>query len=168
MNRAKHLPGPASDPRTGRFLPKHGYAAKRNPAYISWKAIRRRCCDPTNKDFPLYGGRGIAMFEHWVNNPEAFVAYVMRELGDRPAPGFSIDRINNNAGYVPGNIRWATRVEQQNNKGTNLLITYHGETRTLQQWAAITGIKSHTLRWRYVTGKPIETVFAKSDLRRAA
>lgn len=153
------------DSVTGRFRLVHGLAACKDPAYIAWKAIRRRCCVETTQDYKYYGARGIRLWGYWQTHPQAFVDYVRKNLGMRPSSEYSIDRINNNGDYRPGNLRWATKLQQQNNKRTNRLITYRGQTETLQEWERITGIKRATIRWRLVTGKPLDVVFDKADHR---
>lgn len=88
---------------------KHGMAA--TTEYRIWQAIKDRCL---NKDCPAYdryGGRGVAMSPDWVDDFAAFYEYV----GDRP-DGMSLDRINNDGNYEPGNVRWATPTQQANNR----------------------------------------------------
>lgn len=73
-----------------------------------------RCSDPNDPDWPHYGGRGITVCEEW-RSPSAFIDYLETTLGD-PPEGWSMDRIDNNAGYRPGNIRWASHSQQQRNR----------------------------------------------------
>lgn len=77
-----------------------------------WRAIIERCCNPNCESYPAYGGRGITIYEGWRESFESFVAAV----GYRPSPNLSLDRIDGNKGYVPGNVRWATAKEQRANQ----------------------------------------------------
>lgn len=94
----------------------------------TYLSIVQRCTNPKNHAFPDYGGRGITCE---FSSFEAFYACV----GDPPGPGYSLDRIDNNGPYAHGNLRWATRTTQMNNKRTNRLLTFQGETHTVAQWA---------------------------------
>ena len=85
-------------------------------AFGSWRSALSRCVDPTNGQYKDYGGRGITMCERWLDYRN-FLA----DMGERPS-GLSLDRINNNGGYEPGNCRWATRAQQARNTRRNVLI----------------------------------------------
>jgi hypothetical protein len=86
------------------------------PEYTSWQAMIRRCCNPKDKDYPRYGGRGIAVYPSWQKNFTAFYQHI----GPRPA-GTTLDRIDGRKGYEPGNVRWATPLEQSHNR-TDLTV----------------------------------------------
>lgn len=85
-----------------------------NPLRATWQGMVRRCTDPRRADYRYYGGRGIRVFEPWRTDPAAFIAWVTENLGPRP-DGMTLDRVDNDQGYVPGNLRWSTAVEQARN-----------------------------------------------------
>jgi len=90
-------------------LKKHYYL------YRTWVGMRSRCHNPRAVAYRDYGGRGIIVCDEWRDNAEAFVLYALDTLGARP-PGHSLDRINNDDGYRPGNVRWATHSQQMRNR----------------------------------------------------
>lgn len=92
---------------------RHGYARARHQTveYSAWNQIHQRCKNPNSKAYKNYGGRGITVCERW-NDFVNFLA----DVGKRPHPSLSIDRINNNGNYEPGNVHWATAKEQANNR----------------------------------------------------
>jgi hypothetical protein len=82
------------------------------PEYRSWLGAKKRCFNPNDKGFKNYGGRGIAMCQTWAKSFEEFYRY----MGTKPSPTHSLDRINNDGNYEPGNCRWATAWEQSFNQ----------------------------------------------------
>jgi hypothetical protein len=90
---------------------KHGLS--KTALYITCSSMKRRCIVATDPAFPNYGGRGIRF--NFSNQSEA-VKWILDNLGPKPSPKFSIDRINNNGHYEPGNLRWATRSMQTKNQ----------------------------------------------------
>lgn len=121
-------------------------------AYHAWSGIIDRCTNPNSKAYAVYSKLGVSdVFRY---SFEAFDA----ELGPRPpGKGWSVDRIDNNRGYFPSNIRWATQKMQCRNQKTNRHISFNGETHCLSEWAEIIGVRSSVLHLRIFTyGWPLE------------
>lgn len=114
-----------------------------SPEYTSWQEMKRRC-DPDYKAKHLYGDRGITICERWQFSFNAF----LEDMGTKPFPEATIDRIDNNGNYEPGNCRWATKLEQSQNTRKARMLTYNGETHCLREWARRIGITKRTLSVR--------------------
>lgn len=99
--------------------------------YHSWVAMIQRCHNPNSKDYKHYGARGIAVCDLWRSSFEAFYMAV----GKRPEPHYTIERIDTNGNYEPGNVKWATRAEQTKNQRNNVKLTLRGETKTVAEWS---------------------------------
>lgn len=117
---------------------------RRSTEYQIWDAMRKRCFDPKCRIYRHYGGRGITMCDRWKNSLVDFIA----DMGRRPSPQHSIDRINNDGNYEPGNCRWATWHEQQTNRRSTRWLTYQGETLCQRDWAKRIGISDSGLSGR--------------------
>lgn len=105
-----------------------------------------RCHNPNSDGFEHYGARGITVCDRW----RAFEPF-LADMGARP-DGTTIDRLDNSKGYEPGNCRWATMSEQENNKTNNVLVEAEGKTQTVMQWSQEKGIYYHTLLKRLQAG----------------
>lgn len=136
---------------------KHGLCNTK--VYRAWVTMRSRCEDTNNKRYHRYGGRGIQVCDRW-QSFEMFYA----DMGDAPE-GASLDRINNDGNYEPGNCRWATPKQQQNNTSNNRTYTHDGKTQTLAQWARDLGIAYHVLRYRLNKGWQPPKLFTTDNLK---
>lgn len=137
----------------------HGMARRHKvvPEYGVWSGMRDRCENPANNRFHLYGARGISVCERWQQ-----FEFFYEDMGPRPTAKHSIDRIDNDGNYQPGNCRWITMKEQANNTSANRLLTFNGVTLTLSQWSERLGINVGTLGHR--TGRlgwSIERAFSE-------
>lgn len=138
------------------------------PTYICWHDMRRRCYDESHNRFQNYGGRGITVCEEWLTSYSSF----LKDMGNKP-DGYSLDRIDNNLGYSKKNCRWATSKEQANNRTTNALVSYNGETKTVSAWAEELGLTHGALQKRLkewplekaLNPKKYNTVKVDHDLR---
>lgn len=117
--------------------------AKKNKWYKLWRGIKVRCYCKTDQHYKDYGGRGIRMAEKWRQDFWAFYNYISK-LPHFEEKGYTLDRIDNNGNYEPGNVRWATATEQARNRRNTLNIEAFGETKTLAEWAEENGISYAT------------------------
>lgn len=120
------------------------------PEFRSWRMMHYRCEDPAYDRYPDYGGRGITICERW-RGERGFVHF-LTDMGPRPSPKHSLDRIDNDGPYSPANCRWATPREQSNNTRKTIRITWDGRTQGLREWAQEVGISPCTLRIRIKRG----------------
>jgi len=116
----------------------HGLS--KTPIYYVWNMMMQRCYLPTNHAYHNYGGRGIKVYEGW-HKFEGF----FRDMGNPPFPRASLDRVNNDGDYEPGNIRWASKAEQAHNKRNNVRHKFRGHNLLFAEWAEVTGIPRATL-----------------------
>lgn len=119
---------------TSKISRTHGLSG--SPEHRIWKNMHTRCYNKENPAYFRYGGRGIVMCERWKNSFQNF----LDDMGKRPTPTHSIDRIDNDGIYSPKNCRWATRKEQASNYSRNRHITYKGKTKILQVWVDELGL----------------------------
>ena len=134
---------------TSALRRKHGATiGGRTPEYRTWKAMRQRCESPRYADFANYGGRGIAVCARWRESFAAFLA----DMGRKPSPAHTIERINNDGNYEPGNCRWATQREQSRNTRRNHILEFNGVRMPLVEWSERQGISFGALLARVRRG----------------
>lgn len=125
----------------GTFNFRHGLI--KQPTYRSWAGMLARCENPNNPRYADWGGRGITVCPRW----HSFTLF-LADMGIRPSPRHSIDRINNEGNYESGNCRWATQKTQNRNRRNNRHVTIAGQTRTLAEWCEHFGISQHNVKAR--------------------
>jgi hypothetical protein len=129
----------------GNKLLTHGDSrkGKHTSEYRSWSHILDRCNNPSSRDYPRYGGRGIKICESWL-----VYSNFLADMGRKPDTGYSIERVDNNGNYSPTNCRWATKQQQAENRRTTRLITLNGETRATSYWLRVLQIPRSTYEGR--------------------
>lgn len=132
----------------------HGLSHK-SSEYNIWSGMKARCLNPKTASFKRYGGRGISISQRWVDSFQNFLT----DMGERPGPEYSLDRIDANGDYCPENCRWATQRDQQNNRTNNNIVTALGRSMSTARWEEVTGIRALTIRNRISAGwEPDEAV----------
>jgi len=125
--------------------------------YSRWRNMVRRCVDPKNDRYADYGGRGIKVCDAWRASFGAFVA----DMGEPPGPGYTLERIDNDSDYEPGNVRWALWAEQARNTRANTRITIDGVTRVQAEWLAHFNIPRATFVSRLKRGMSMVEALTK-------
>lgn len=131
----------------------HGQAGTK--LYMLWAGMLQRCNNPKHKNFRRYGQRGITVCDRW-----AIFENFASDMG-KPAPGYTLDRINNNGGYCPENCRWATASEQSANREAWNAVSAFGLTISLAQWSRHFGIRANTISHRIRGGWAPEDAVSK-------
>jgi hypothetical protein len=129
----------------------------RHSGYTSWRGMIQSCYNPNAYAYSTIGARGIEVYQPWRISSWAFLDWLDANLGPRPH-GYVLDRINNDGHYEPGNLRWATHSQDQNNRQNNKRVTWRGETRTLAEWSRITGVGSRVYKRITHGWTPLEAI----------
>ena len=108
--------------------------------------MKRRCLNPRDRQYPEWGGRGITICNRWLDFNNFYA-----DMGERPE-GMTLERKDNNGNYEPGNVKWATATEQQQNTRKNVIVEIEGETHTMNEWCRRLGIRSSTVSTRVKRG----------------
>jgi hypothetical protein len=135
----------------------------KSPEFTVWQMMIQRCCNPSTVSYASYGARGITICKRWRDSFEAFYA----DMGDRPSPEHTLERVDNAKGYSPDNCRWASSLEQGQNKRNNHLLTFKDQTLTLQEWSRRLDIPKSTLLNRLKYGWSTEEALSMPRRRRA-
>lgn len=148
---------------------KKEYVVHRSPLYHRWNNIIRRCTDPKNLAYKNYGARGITVCKEWHN----FKEFEKWAFANGYKKGLTIDRIDNSKGYFPENCRFTDIITQANNRRSNILFTYKGKTKDLQQWCNELGLnyklvhnRIHKLKWDFEKAISVPCDVSKRNRRR--
>lgn len=138
-----HIVSPEGEIVNSNF--RHGMCG--SDVYSTWNSMIGRCTNPKYDSWNNYGGRGITVCDRWLLFDNFY-----EDMGDRPLPGLSLERVDNDAGYSPENVVWANSNTQARNKRNTLFLSLNGKRKSLAEWAEITGFKPMTIRKRMVSG----------------
>lgn len=145
----------------------HGHArngtSHTSSEYVSWQEMKRRCLKLNCPGYERYGGAGITVCERWLG-ANGFINFIA-DMGLKPTPRHTIDRIDSKGNYEPSNCRWATHKEQHRNTSFNVNITIDGVTKCLWDWSVFTGVKFTTISGRLKIGWDVRTaIFTPASL----
>lgn len=132
-----------------------GYRGKdRGPLYMTWTDMRRRCYTPTARSFAYYGARGVKVCDRWMHGDGVKSGYecFANDMGSKPTPQHSLDRIDVNGDYSAQNCRWATADVQANNKRSNRLVQFRGQRMNIGEAIRLSGIPEWTVYERLARG----------------
>ena len=129
----------------GRKSKTHGMS--RSPEYRVWAEMIQRCTNPNSTAYHDYGARGISVDQSWLSF-DSFIA----DMGRRPTPNHTIERINNSLGYSAVNCVWETRTRNLRNRRNNRMLTLGGKTQCVGDWADELGVKRHAIQSRVSRG----------------
>jgi len=145
---------------------KHGHSPKYSEPtseYSAWHAMKQRCGNPNHKHYKYYGGRGIKYWTGWKK-----FEHFLEDMGLKPTPEHTLERIDGDKNYVPGNVKWATRKEQANNRRGTVQLTYKGKTMCAANWAREVGLEPHVVRYRIRNGWPVSEALERPTMSKAA
>lgn len=129
----------------------------KTPEHIVWMSVKARCFNKNTKTYARYGGRGIGMCRRWENSFSNF----LKDMGQKPSPKHSIDRIDTNGPYSPKNCRWATPKEQARNTRKNVFVEILGERLCVAEWCERFSISPQRVHYMFKRGIPREEAILK-------
>ena len=147
---------------TPHFNTTHGCATgSRRKLYDVWRQMHRRCYEPSCKDYPAWGGRGILVCSDW-SNVRTFCEWA-ESSGYRR--GVTIERVDNNGNYCPQNCKWIPNRRQASNTRRLVVLEAFGQRRRVDDWAAMSGTEYRTIKTRLLAGWPAEDAITATAVR---
>ncbi len=144
---------------------KHGHRKNGKTTYLYkvWENIKQRTSNPNHPRFRDWCGRGVTTFAPWSDSFMRFALYVLNTLGERPSANYSLDRINNSLGYVPGNMRWSTAKEQAANRRTGRMsqtrwVRFDSQDYSVNGFARLVGRSHKAVTYRLNRGESPELI----------
>lgn len=147
---------------------RHGHTrGKHSREYNSHQSMKSRCYNPKNIGYHLYGGRGITVCDRWLTGSGDKTGFecFLEDMGVKPTPKHSIDRIDVNGNYDPNNCRWATTEQQVCNTRRNRWVTFQGRKMTITQAIRESGVRKDLVYQRLKRGKSMEHALKNIDYR---
>ena len=139
------------------------HGMRNSPEFNIWSMMKNRCSNPNCNRHQFYSDKGIKVCDRWLG-PDGFIHFI-EDMGMRPGPNYSIDRIDNDGDYCPENCRWATDKEQANNHSNNFIVEYNGRRQTLALWCEELSLPYGTIWMRFRRGWSAKRAF-EQPLRR--
>ncbi len=152
----KHNLSYTKESKKGKANPAYKHGMEHTQLCNSYRNMLARCYNKNRKDYKFYGERGIKVCDEWRHSSVSFFNWAIKH---GYLYGFTLDRIDVNGDYTPDNCRWVDFKTQCNNRRSNILCTYQGETKTLTQWCNELNLKYDTVRRRIRRGLSVEEAF---------
>ena len=130
--------------------------------YVIWCKMVARCTDPRSKDYQKYGGRGIRVWAAWQRDFSAFLS----DVGRKPSSTHQLERVNNNRGYIPSNVKWATAKEQARNRRSSVWLRWRGERHTVVEWSELLSLSAPAIYARIRYGWTVNRILSTPVLER--
>ena len=134
----------------------------KHPLYRTWYNMKQRCYNEATPDYAYYGARGIGVCDRWLNSLEAFAT----DMGEKPSPQHTVDRINNEGNYTPSNCKWSTFKEQNRNRRSNRIFEVNGVKLCLVELAEMVDLDAGTLAKRLETKSLKDSLAMEYGIRR--
>ena len=123
----------------------------RHPLYRTWAAMKDRCTNKNHRNFDIYGGNGVRVCDRWMRFKN-----FLEDMGEKPSPRHTLDRIDSNGDYEPTNCRWADSFVQGQNTSRVKRIEINGKTKCLNEWCRHYQLNRSTVKSRVRAGRSIE------------
>ena len=131
-----------------KALPRERHGMNKSPEHSVWVGMKQRCTNPNKRDYRWYGAKGVKVCEEWMHSFLSFYGHI----GAKPTPAHTVDRINVEKGYEPGNVRWATQQEQVENTTVVRMIYLNGKTQSVSAWEREMGLSKGQVKARENNG----------------